>query len=170
MISTSLCYVSFFVLIEHFIRSRRSLFFQLMLTFSYCLHRIIRDQTFQTDRIPRTDITVLLYELWASWPSMNVVHLRSDKSGSADLLTSATILSSSINSYRMFRCAGRSSHISPSGVAICRPLLSRLLRRHRSLRRLHRRLTVLSHCSGSRYARRVTPGYRRRRTSPHPLQ
>ena len=90
MISTSLCYVGFFLLIEQFIRSRRSLFFRLMLTFAYCLHRILRDQTFRTDRIPLTDITVLLYELWSSWPSMNVVHLRNDKSGSADLLTSAT--------------------------------------------------------------------------------
>ena len=61
-----------------------------MLTFAYCLHRILRDQTFQTDRIPLTDITVILYELWASWPNMNYVHLRNDKSGSADLLTSAT--------------------------------------------------------------------------------
>ena len=90
MIVTSLCYVGFFLLIEQFIRSRRLLFFRLMLTFAYCLHRIIRDQTFQTDRIPLTDITVLLYELWASWPRMNVVNLRNDKSGSADLLTSAT--------------------------------------------------------------------------------
>ena len=90
MIGTSLCYVSFFLLIEQFIRSRRWLFFRLMLTFAYCLHGFIRDQNFQTDRIPLTDITVLVYELWASWPSMNVVNLRNDKSGSADLLTSAT--------------------------------------------------------------------------------
>ena len=90
MISTSVCYVVFFLLIEQFIRSRRSLFFRLMLTFAYCLHIILRDQTFQTDRIPLTDITVILYELWASGPNMNVVHLRNDKSGSADLLTSAT--------------------------------------------------------------------------------
>ena len=46
MISTSVCYVVFFLLIEQFIRSRRSLFFRLMLTFAYCLHRILRDQTF----------------------------------------------------------------------------------------------------------------------------
>ena len=63
---------------------------RLMLTFANCLHRILRDQTFQTDRIPLTDITVILYDLWASWPNMNVVYLRNDKSGSADLLTSAT--------------------------------------------------------------------------------
>ena len=61
MISTSLCYVGFFLLIEQFIISRRSLFFRLMLTFAYCLHRILRDQTVQTDRIPLTDITVILY-------------------------------------------------------------------------------------------------------------
>ena len=36
MISTSVCYVVFFLLMEQFIRSRRSLFFQLMLTFAYC--------------------------------------------------------------------------------------------------------------------------------------
>ena len=90
MISTSVCYVVFFLLMEQFIRSRRSLFFRLMLTFAYCLHIILRDQTFQTDRIPLTDITVILYELWASWPKMNYVHLRNDKSGNADLLTSAT--------------------------------------------------------------------------------
>ena len=89
MISTSLCYVSFFLLIEQFIRSRRSLFFRLMLTFAYCLHGYLRDQNYQTDRIPLTDITVLLYELWASWPSMNVGNLRNHKLGSADLLTSA---------------------------------------------------------------------------------
>ena len=71
MISTSLCYVVFFLLIEQFIRSRRSLSFRLMLTSAYCLHRILRDQTFQTDRIPLTDITVILYELWASWPNMS---------------------------------------------------------------------------------------------------
>ena len=90
MIGTSVCYVSFFLLIEQFIRSRRSLFFRLMLTFSCCLHGFLRDQNFQTDRIPLTDITVLLSELWAFWPSMNVVDLRNDKSGSPDLLTSAT--------------------------------------------------------------------------------
>ena len=90
MIGASVCYVSFFLLIEQFIRSRRSLFFRLMLTFSCCLHGFLRDQNFQTDRIPLTDETVLFYELWASWPSMNVVNLRNDKSGSADLLTSAT--------------------------------------------------------------------------------
>ena len=77
------------LLIEQFIRSRRSLFFRLMLTFAYGLHGFLRDQNFQTDRIPLTDITVLLYELWASWPSVNVGNLRNDKSGSADLLTSA---------------------------------------------------------------------------------
>ena len=90
MIGTSVCYVSLFLLIEQFIRSRRSLFFRLMLTFSCCLHGFLRDQNFQTDRIPLTDITVLLNELWAFWPSMNVVDLRNDKSGSVDLLTSAT--------------------------------------------------------------------------------
>ena len=170
-----------------------------MLTFAYCLHRILRDQTFQTDRIPLTDITVLFYELWASWPSMNVVHLRNDKSWallcwpqlrkghnrgymtvSLELLTRwwrcrlsffpcSQILSSSINSYMIFRCAGRCSHVGPSGVTICWPLLSRLLRRHRSLCRLLRRLTVLSLCIGSRYVRRVTPGYGRRSASPYPL-
>ena len=90
MIGTSVCYVSFFLLIEQFIRSHRSLLFRLMLTFSCCKHGFLRDQNFQTDRIPLTDTTVLLYELWASWPSMNVVNLQNDKSGSADLLTSAT--------------------------------------------------------------------------------
>ena len=90
MIGTSVCYVGFFLLIEQFIRSCRSLFFRLMLTFSNCLHGFLRDQNFQTDRIPLTDITVILYELWASWPSMNVVNIRNDKAGRADLLTSAT--------------------------------------------------------------------------------
>ena len=41
--------------------------------------------------------------------------------------------------------------------------------RRRMVRRLHRRLTVLSLCIESRCVCRVTPGYRRRRTSPHPL-
>ena len=41
--------------------------------------------------------------------------------------------------------------------------------RRRRVRRLHRRLTVRSLCIEIRYVRRVTPGYRRRRTSPHPL-
>ena len=80
----------FLLLIEQFIRSRRSLFFRLMLTFSCCLHGFLRDQNFQTDRIPLTDITVFLDELWAFWSSMNVVDLRNEKSGSADLLTLAT--------------------------------------------------------------------------------
>ena len=184
MISTSLCCVGFFLLIEQFIRLRRSLFFRLMLTFAYCLHGFLRDQNFQTDRIPLTDITVLLYELWAVWPSMTVGNLRNDKSGSADLLTSAMngsqprihdgiprttrcrlsflpcsqILSSSVDSYRKFGRAGRRSHVSPSCVTICRPLLSCLLRRHRSLRHLHLRLTVLSLCTESRYGGRATPG------------
>ena len=49
MIGTSVCYVNFFLLIEQFIRSRRSLFFRLMLTFSCCLHGFLRDQNFPTD-------------------------------------------------------------------------------------------------------------------------
>ena len=61
-----------------------------MLTFSSCLHGFLRDQNFQTDRIPLTDTTVFLDELWVFWPSMNVVDLRNERSGSADLLTSAT--------------------------------------------------------------------------------
>ena len=89
MISTSVCYVSFFLLIQQFIRSRRSLFFRLMLTFSCCLHGFLRDQEFQTDRIPLTDITVFLIEIWAFRPSMNVADLRDEGSGSADLLASA---------------------------------------------------------------------------------
>ena len=163
MIGTSVCYVSVLLLLQQFIRSRRSLFFRLMMTFSSCLHGFLRDQNFQTDRIPLTDITVLLNDLWALWPSMNVVDLRNDKSGSADLLTSATNgsqlriydgysslltrlcscrlsffpcsqkLSSSVDSYRKFGRAGRRSHVSPSCVTICRPLLSRLIRH------LHRR-------------------------------
>ena len=56
--------------------------------------RFLRDQNFQTDRIPPlTDITVLLNELWAFRHSMNIGDLRHDESGSADLLTSATIRS-----------------------------------------------------------------------------
>ena len=90
MIGTSVCYVSVLLLLQQFIRSRRSLFFRLMLTFSSCLHGFLRDQNFQTDRIPLTDITVFLEELWAFWPSMNVVDLRNDKTGNSDLLTSAT--------------------------------------------------------------------------------
>ena len=90
MIGTSVCYVSVLLLLQQFIRLCRSLFFRLMMTFSSCLHGFLRDQNFQTDRIPLTDITVLLNDLWALWPSMNVVDLQNDKSGSADLLTSAT--------------------------------------------------------------------------------
>ena len=41
--------------------------------------------------------------------------------------------------------------------------------RRRRVRRLHRRLTILSLCIESHCVSRVTPGYRRRRTSPHPL-
>ena len=52
MIGTSVCYVSFFLLIRQFIRSRRSLFFRLMLTCSCCLHGFLRNQEFRTDRIP----------------------------------------------------------------------------------------------------------------------
>ena len=89
MIIAYVCCVGFFLLIEQFIRSCRSLFIRLMLTFAYCVHRILRDQTFQTDRIPLTDITALIYELWTACSSMNVGNLRNDKSGSADLLTSA---------------------------------------------------------------------------------
>ena len=89
MIGTSVCCASFFLLIEQFIRLRHLLFFRLMLTFSCCSYGIPRDQNFQTDRIPQTDITVLLSELWAFWHSMNVVDLRNDESGSSDLLTSA---------------------------------------------------------------------------------
>ena len=90
MIGTSVCYVSVLLFLQQFIKSRRSLSLRLMLTFSCCLHGFLRDQNFQTDRIPLTDITVLLNELWAFWHSMNVVDLRNDESGSADLLTSAT--------------------------------------------------------------------------------
>ena len=90
MIGTSVCYVIVLLLLQQFIRSRRSLFFRLMLTFSSCLHGFLRDQNFPTDRILLTDKTVFLYELWAFWHSMNVVDPRNDKSGSADLLTSAT--------------------------------------------------------------------------------
>ena len=90
MIGTSVCYVSVLLLLQQFIRSRRSLFFRLMMTFSSCLHGFLRDQNFQTDRIPLTYITVLLNDLWTLWPRMNGVDLRNNKSGSADLLTSAT--------------------------------------------------------------------------------
>ena len=90
MIGTSVCYVSVLLLLQQFIRSRGSLFFRLMMTFSSGLHGFIRDQNFQTDRIPLTDITGFLNDKWALWPRMNGVDLRNDKSGSADLLTSAT--------------------------------------------------------------------------------
>ena len=90
MIGTSVCYVSVLLLLQQFIRSRRLLFFRLMMTFSSCLHGFLRDQNFQTDRIPLTDITVFLNDKWVLWPRMNGVDLRNDKSGSADLLTSAT--------------------------------------------------------------------------------
>ena len=56
----------------------------------FLFHGFLRDQNFQTDRIPLTDITVFLNDKWALWPKMNSVDLRNDKSGSADLLTSAT--------------------------------------------------------------------------------
>ena len=90
MIGTSVCYISVLLLLQQFIRSRHALFFRLMMTFSSCLHGFLRDQKFQTDRIPLTDITVFLNDKWALWPRMNGVDLRNDKSGSADLLTSAT--------------------------------------------------------------------------------
>ena len=57
---------------------------------SSCLHGFLRDQNFQADGIPLTDITVFLNDVWALWPRMNGVDFRNDKSGSADLLTSAT--------------------------------------------------------------------------------
>ena len=92
MISASVCYVSVLLFLQQFVGSRRSLSLRLLLTFSCSLHRFLRDQNFQTNRIPPlTDITVLLNELWAFWHSMNGVDLRNDESGSADLLTSATI-------------------------------------------------------------------------------
>ena len=81
MICTSVCYVSVLLLFQQFIGSRYSLFFRLMLIFSSGLHRFLREQNFQTESIPLTDITVFLDELWAFWPSMNVVDLRNDKSG-----------------------------------------------------------------------------------------
>ena len=81
MIGTSVCYVSVLLFLQQFIRLRRSLSIRLMLTFSCCLHRFLRDQNFQTDRIPLTYITVLLNELWAFWHSMNFVDLRNDESG-----------------------------------------------------------------------------------------
>ena len=186
MIGTAVCYVSFFLLIEQFIRSRRSLFFRLMLTFSCCLHGFLRDQNFQTDRIPLTDITVFLDELWAFWPSMNVVDLRNERSGSADLLTSATnesqprvhdntpqptyqtvkpqtvLLPSffpQLHEIRTCRTSeSRRSHVSPFCVAVYRPIISCLRRRRRSHRRLHLRLTVLSLCTKSRCVLRATPG------------
>ena len=92
MIGASVCYVSVLLFLQELVRSRRSLSLLLLLTFSCSLHGYLRDQNFQTDRIPPlTDIAVLLIELWAFWYSMNVVDLRNDESGSADLLTSATI-------------------------------------------------------------------------------
>ena len=187
MIGTSVCYVSVLLLLQQFIRSRRSLFFRPILTFSSCLHGFLRDQNFQTDRIPLTDIAVFLDEVWAFWPSMNVVDLRNEKSGSADLLTSATngsqprvhdgtpqptyhtvkpqtvLLPLPTDAEQQCRQlhegrAGRRSHVSPFCVAVCRPFLSRLRRRCRSLRRLHLRLTVLSLCTESHCVRRAMPG------------
>ena len=82
MISTSVCCVSVLLFLQQFVGSRRSLSLRLLLTFSCSLHGFLRDQNFQTDRIPPlTDITVLLNELWAFWHSMNVVDLRNDESG-----------------------------------------------------------------------------------------
>ena len=92
MISASVCYVSVLLFLQQFVRSRRSLSLRLLLTFSCSLHGFLRDQNFQTHRIPPpTYITVLLNELWAFWHSMNGVDLRNDESGSADFLTSAMI-------------------------------------------------------------------------------
>ena len=90
MIGTSVCYVSVHQLLQQFIRSRSLLFFRLMMTFSSYLHGFLRDQNFQTDRIPLADITVFLNDKWALCLGMNDVYLRNDKSGSADLLTLAT--------------------------------------------------------------------------------
>ena len=118
MISASVCYFSFLLLIQQFIRSRRSPFFRLILTFSCGLHEFLRKQEFQTHRIPLTDMTDFLNdylstpdsrdvrELWAFRPHMNwvkvicvwqlgvifhqyVADLRDEGSGSADLLASA---------------------------------------------------------------------------------
>ena len=199
MISTSVCYVVFFLLVEQFIRSRRSLFFRLMLTFAYCLHRILRDQTFQTDRIPLTDITVISYELWASWPNMNYVHLRNDKSGRADLLTSA------MKGSQPKICNGipRKTHQTVTLQTVLLPLFPEIEQQCKQLQDIQTCRTsqsrrplwcnnlsatsftltpptpesssssspvdVLSHCIESRCVRQVTPGYRRRHTSPHPL-
>ena len=94
LISALVCYVSVVLFLQQFVGSRRSLPLQLLLTFSCSLHGFLRDQNFQTDRIPPlTDITVLLNELWAFRHSMNVGNLRHDELGSTDLRTSATIRS-----------------------------------------------------------------------------
>ena len=52
MISALVCYVSVFLFLQQFARSRRSLPLRLLLTFSCSLHGFLRDQNLQTDRIP----------------------------------------------------------------------------------------------------------------------
>ena len=199
MISTYVCCASFFLLIEQFIRSRRSPFFQLMLTFAYCLYIILRDQTFQTDRIPLTDIAALLYELWTSWPSMSVGNLRNVKSGSADLLTSAmngsqprihdgipgttdqtvtlqTVLPPlfedteqqcrQLQDIRMCRTSESRQPLLSTNLSATSFMLTLPIPESSSSSSL---VDLCSLCIGSRYVRRVTPGYRRCRTSLHPL-
>ena len=60
IISASVCYFSFLLLIQQFIGSRRSPFFRLILTFSCCIHVFLREQELKTDRMPLTDMTFLM--------------------------------------------------------------------------------------------------------------
>ena len=170
MISALVCYVSVLLFLQQFVGSRRSLPLRLLLTFSCSVHGFLRDQNFETDRIPPlTDITVLLNALWAFRHSMNGGDLRNDESGSADLLTSATIRSQlevydgipqttlkavilqtvrfpwftdseqKCRQLQEIRTCRTSRSRQSVWLTICRPFLSHLRHRHRCIRRLHLR-------------------------------
>ena len=58
MICVSVCFVSFLPLIQQFTGPRQlPPYFRLILTFSYCLHKFLREQELETDRAPDTDMT-----------------------------------------------------------------------------------------------------------------
>ena len=99
MISASVGFFSFFLLIQQFIGPRHSPFFRLILTFSYCIQGFLREQELETDRR-------YVRELWAIRPRINwgkvicvwelhvffhqyVADLRDERSGKVVLLMSA---------------------------------------------------------------------------------
>ena len=86
MIRVSVCFFSFLLLIQQFTRlCQLPPYFRLILTFSYCIHKFLREQELETDRMPVTDMTDPFYdnvfapdrrdvrELWAIRPRANFV-------------------------------------------------------------------------------------------------